>query len=255
MRCIALKTLIRRECQVIGRYWLVTLAPPAISTALYFTIFGGVLGPRVGLVGGVHYIDYMVPGLIVLTAIPAAYIQGAAGLLGARNFGYIEEMLVAPQPRWFITVGYVVSGVARGLVVAAVSTVIALCFTGVEAKSVWLSFAALVLIAATSAACGCIVGVIANTFERVSTVQGLILVPLAFVGGVFIPVADLPPWANAVSRANPMFYMVSAVRGSLTGNTEVVAGIAFVVVASIAIVMLVAAVRVVDARLRDRMDV
>jgi ABC-2 type transport system permease protein len=254
LRWIALKTLIRRECLVIGRYWLVTLAPPAISTTLYFTIFGGVLGPRIGEIGGTHYMSYMVPGLIVLTTIPAAYIQGAAGLLGARNFGYIEELLVAPQPRWVITVGYVASGVARGLVVAAVSTTIALCFTRFEASSVWLCFVALVLIALISASAGCIVGAFANTFERVSTVQGLILVPLAFVGGVFIPVADLPPWAHAVSRANPVFYMVSAVRSSLAGVAEAPLGVSFMVVAAIAAAMLFVAMRVVDAKLRDRVS-
>lgn len=252
MRWIALRTLIRREFAVIARYWLVTLAPPAISATLYFTIFGGVLGPRVGLIGGVRYIDYMVAGLIVLSTIPAAYMHSAAGLLGARNYGYIEELLVAPQPRWVILLGYVSGGVMRGLCVAAVSMTIALAFTGFSISSVWLSLGSLCLIAIVAATTGCIVGLIANTFERVSMVQGLILVPLAFVGGVFIPVAELPAWAQTFSLGNPMFYMVSAVRCGFSGACEVRAGVSFMVVALIGAVLMVVAGRVANSRLNDR---
>jgi ABC-2 type transport system permease protein len=252
VRWIALKTLIRRECSVIARNWLVTLAPPAISTALYFVIFGGVLGPRVGQVAGVHYSEYMVPGLVVLTTISAAYIHSAAGLLGARNYGYIEELLVAPQPRWVILAGYVGGGVARGLVVASVATTIALVFTGFSASSVWLSVVALLMVAVVSATAGCIVGLTATTFERVSMVQGLILIPLAFVGGVFVPVADLPQWAHSLSWGNPVFYMVSAVRSGFTGVSEVSAGVAFAAVAALGAVLTFIALKTTDSRLADR---
>jgi ABC-2 type transport system permease protein len=251
---VAFKTLLRREWHAIARRWLVTLAPPAISTTLYFTIFGGVLGPHIGRVGGVQYMNYMVPGLIVLTAIPSAYMHSAAGLLGARNLGYIEEILVAPQPRWVILAGHVAGGVMRGLIVATVSAVIALGFTGFAASSPWLALVALVLITVVSATCGCIVGVIVNTFERVSIVQGLLLIPLAFLGGVFIPVADLPGWAHGVSRANPVFYMVNAMRGSLTGAADMPLDASFAAVAGIAAMLIAAATRVFDARLRDRAD-
>lgn len=252
MRWIAFKTLVRRECAVITRYWLVTLAPPAISTALYFAIFGGVLGPRVGRVAGVHYMEYMVPGLIVLTTISAAYIHSAAGLLGARNYGYIEELLVAPQPRWIILAGYIAGGVARGLAVAVVATAIALIFTGFAVSSVWMSIAALLMVAAISATAGCIVGSTAATFERVSMVQGLILIPLAYVGGVFVPVSELPAWAHAISHANPVFYMVSTVRSGFAGIAEVTAGVSFASVASIGVVLLLVATKVTNLRLSDR---
>ncbi len=203
-------------------------------------------------IGGMHYIEYMVPGLIVLTTISAAYIHSAAGLLGARNLGYIEELLVAPQPRWIILAGYIAGGVARGAAVGTVATVIAVIFAGFSASSPWLSLAALLMVAVVSATGGCIVGLIANTFERVSMVQGLIVVPLAFVGGVFVPVAELPGWAQVLSRGNPVFYMVNAVRGGFTGVAEVPIVVAFVSVATMGAVLLLAALQVTNARLRDR---
>lgn len=245
---VAFKTLFRRERDAIARYWLVTVAPPAISTLLYFGIFGGVLGARIGPMQGVPYVEYMTPGLIALTSIPAAFIHSAAGLLGARLIGFVEELLVAPQSRWILLLGHVTGGVMRGLVVAAVATGIALLFSGFRGMSVALTFAALLLCAVVASLGGFITGLLANSFERVSMTQGLILVPLAFLGGVFVPLSGLPEWAQHLSRANPVFYMVSAIRAGITGEAEVPVSVALAVVVMFGVGLFVVALRLVTRR-------
>jgi ABC-2 type transport system permease protein len=248
LRWVAFKTLFRRECAVIARYWLVTIAPPAISITLYFGIFGKVLGGRIGSVSGMPYIEYMTPGLIALAAIPSAFMHSAAGVLGARFIGYIEELLVAPQPRWLLMAGYVAGGIARGLVVATVAAMVALLFSGFRGASLPMTVSAVLLCATVSATAGFITGLFANSFERVSMTQGLILVPLAFLGGVFVPVSALPTWVQLLSHVNPVFYMVSAVRGGLTGAAEASAGVSMFFMVLIAAALLLIALRVVNRR-------
>ncbi|HUQ11312.1 MAG TPA: ABC transporter permease [Steroidobacteraceae bacterium] len=248
MRWIAFTTLFRRECAVIARYWLVTLAPPAISMALYFGIFGKVLGGRIGTIVGVPYIEYMAPGLIALTAIPSAFMHSAAGMLGARFIGYIEEVLVAPQPRWIVLAGYVAGGVMRGLVVASMAALVALLFSGFHGVSPGLTLVAVLLAATISATGGFITGMLAKSFERVSMTQGLILVPMAFLGGVFVPVSALPEWARFVSHANPVFYMVSAVRSGIGGAAEAPVALSIAVMLVFAAALLLIALRLVSTR-------
>lgn len=248
MRWVAFKTLVRRERDDIARFWLVTVAPPGISTFLYFAVFGGVLGARIGPMAGVPYIEYMAPGLIALTTIPSAFMHSAAGMLGARFIGFIEELLVAPQPKWMLLAGSVAGGVMRGLFVAAISTSIAVCFSGFHRMSIVLTVAALVLAAMVSSTAGFITGLLANSFEKVSVIQGLVLVPLAFLGGVFVPISSMPEWARLFSKVNPVFHMVNAIRGALTGESEVPVGVSFAVVAAFAAVLLVVAVRLVVRR-------
>lgn len=242
MRWIALKTLLRRECGVIGRYWFVTLAPPAVSTILYFAIFGRVLGERIGPMDDVPYVEYMTPGLIALAVVPYAFSHSAAGLLGARMFGYLEELLVAPQPRWIILVSHVFGGVVRGLLVALVCIAIALLFSEFGRLSGSTALA-LLLVAAVSALGGFIAGLIGKSFEQMSLIQGVILVPLAIFGGVFTPVSDWPEWAQSISRFNPVFYMVSGLRSGICGISEVDAGVAFLILAMLGVILLLIALR------------
>src|SRR5579883_2508485 len=170
---IGLKTVLRRECAVIVQFWSVTLAPPVVSTVLYFAIFGGVLGKRIGSFGGVDYIHYMAPGLIVLWVVPYAFGHTAAGFLGARFFKYLEEILVTPLPGWAVMTGYVVGGVLRGLVVGAAAAATTLLFTHVHIRSVLLTLAALSLAALVSSLGGFVVALFARSFEQVRAIQGL----------------------------------------------------------------------------------
>ena len=221
MRWVGLKTLIRRECAVVLRNWGVTLAPPVISTALYFLVFGQVMRNRIGPVDGFLFDRFVAPGLVVLSVIPGSFIHTAAGLLGARIFRYIEELLVAPLPDWIILTGYVIGGVLRGSMVAAAVTATALLFIPPEIHSIVASGGALLMAALATALLGFITSTFAKSFEHVTTALILIVAPLTYIGGVFTPISTLPEWAQRLSFANPMFYFVNALRFGVLGVSDV----------------------------------
>lgn len=214
---IGLNTVIRRECAVIARFWTVTLAPPVVTTCLYFAIFGAILGKRIGSFAGVDYAQYVAPGLIVLWAVPYAFSHTASGFLGARIFKYLEEIVVSPLPAWAMMLGYVTGGVVRGFVVGAAAAGTALLFTPLHVRSIAVTVAALSLAASVASLAGFVTALIANSFEQVQAIQGFILTPLMFCGGVFNPISILPGWAQRLSLVNPMLYMVNAVRYGLLG--------------------------------------
>ena len=242
MRWVGLKTLILREFGVSVRFWSVTLAPPVITTILYFTIFGEVIGGRIGSIDGVDYIQYLAPGLIVLWVIPYSFGHTAAGLLGARHFRYIEELLVSPQPHWVIMAGYVIGGMLRGLLVGMAIVLTTLFFTHIDVHSFAVSVAALLLAALVSPLAGFISAIFAKSFEHVTTIQILILTPLTYLGGVFNSISSLPGWAQQLSLANPMFYLVNVFRYGFLGVSDVPVGMALCVVSGLGAVLFLAAV-------------
>ncbi len=241
MRWIGLKTLLRRECAVIVRFWGVTLAPPAISTVLYFIVFGEIIGKRIGSIDGFDYIEFMAPGVIVLWVIPYSFGHTAGGLLGAKFFKYIEELLVSPLPHWVIMAGYVLGGLTRGMLVGMTAAVITLCFTQVHVHSVALGLTAVALAAAVAALAGLITALFAKSFDQLFMIQGLILTPLMYLGGVFNSLSTLPPWAQTLSRANPMFYMVNAFRYGLLGESDVPIGLSMSLLSAAGVVLLLGA--------------
>jgi ABC-2 type transport system permease protein len=243
MYWIGLKTIVFREYGVIARYWGFTLAPPVITTILYFTIFGKIFGPRIGSFDGIDYGRYMAPGLIVLWVIPYSFGHTAAGLVGARFFKFIEEVLVSPLPGWVLMSGYVLGGIARGFLVGMAVALTALFFTHLSVHSIAVSVAALFLAAAVSSLGGYIAATFARTFEHVITPQILILTPLTYIGGVFTSVSMLPDWARAVSLANPMFYMVNIFRYGILGVSDVPPGAAFLVISALAVALFLAAAK------------
>ncbi|MBV8741504.1 MAG: ABC transporter permease [Sinobacteraceae bacterium] len=240
-RWIGLKTLLLRECAVIVRFWGVTLAPPAVSTLLYFIVFGEIIGKRIGSIDGFAYIQFMVPGVIVLWVIPYSFGHAAGGFLGAKFFKYIEELLVSPLPYWVIMAGYVTGGLARGILVGVTAAVISLCFTHVHVYSVLLGLTAIALAAIIAALAGFITGLFVNSFEQVFMIQGLILTPLMYLGGVFNSLSTLPVWAQTLSRVNPMFYMVNAFRYGLLGDSDVPIGLSLTLMSAASVVLLLVA--------------
>ena len=237
MSWIGLKTIVFRECGVIARYWGITLAPPVITTILYFTIFGELFGKRIGSFDGIDYIRYMAPGLIVLWVIPYSFGHTASGFVGARLFKFIEELLVSPLPGWVVMTGYVLGGMARGFLVGVAVALTTLFFTHLDVHSVTASVVALLLAALVSALGGFITAMFAKSFEHVATIQILILTPLTYIGGVFTSVSMLPKWAQDLSLANPMFYMVNTFRYGILGVSDVPVGVAFSVVCAFGTVL------------------
>ena len=240
---VGLNTIILRECAVIARFWTVTLAPPIMTTLLYFAVFGDVLGKRIGSFAGVDYIHYVAPGLIALWIIPYSFAHTAGGFLGSRVFKYLEEILVTPLPGWALMLGYAIGGVGRGLVVGAAAAVTALLFTRLHIESVLVTVVALTLAALVASLGGFIAALFAKTFEQVQTIQTSILTPLMFVGGVFNPVSALPAWAQKLALANPMLYMVDAIRYGLLGISDVPIGLSLTLMGALAIVLFLAAVK------------
>jgi ABC-2 type transport system permease protein len=240
---VALNTIVRREIVRIVRIWTQTLIPPAITMTLYFVIFGKLIGSRIGTVqGGFTYMQYIVPGLVMMSIITNSYGNISSSFFGAKFSRAVEEMLVSPMPNWVILTGYVAGAVVRGLVVGALVLLIALFFTDLHVMHPLVTFASVLLGATIFSLAGFINAVYAKKFDDIALVPTFILTPLTYLGGVFYSITMLgEPW-QAISRANPILYMVNAFRYGLLGISDVHVGWAFVVmlgfVAALSIVAL-----------------
>lgn len=227
---VALNTLLRREIVRIMRIWTQTLIPPAITMTLYFVIFGKLIGSRIGTIqGGFSYMQYIVPGLVMMSIITNSYGNISSSFFGAKFSRAVEEMLVSPMPNWVILLGYVSGAVVRGLVVGILVLLIALFFTDLHVMHPLITFASVLLGATIFSLAGFVNAVYAKKFDDIALVPTFILTPLTYLGGVFYSVNMLgEPW-QAISRANPILYMVNAFRFGVLGISDVHVGVAFVV--------------------------
>lgn len=218
---VALKTIARREVARILRIWGQTLVPPAITMTLYFLIFGNLIGSRIGTMDGIAYMDFIVPGLVMMAIIQNAYGNISSSFFGAKFGRHVEELLVSPMPNWVILGGYVAGGVLRGLMVGAIVLVIAMFFTPVRLPHPLVTLATVVLGATIFSLAGFVNAVYAKKFDDIAIVPTFILTPLTYLGGVFYSVKLLPDWAEAATHLNPVFYMVNAFRYGLLGQSDV----------------------------------
>lgn len=219
---VALGTIVRREIARILRIWGQTLLPPAITMTLYFFIFGNLIGSRIGEIHpGVSYIDFIVPGLIMMAVIQNAYGNISSSFFGSKFGRYVEEMLVSPMPSWVILTGYVTGAVVRGLMVGAIVLGVAMFFTQIRLHHVAVTLSTFLLTAVVFALAGFVNAVYAKKFDDIAIVPTFILTPLTYLGGVFYPVGSLAePW-HTISLANPIVYMVNAFRYGLLGVSDV----------------------------------
>jgi ABC-2 type transport system permease protein len=231
-RWVGFRTIVIREFSRIVRIWGQTIVPPAITATLYFLIFGSLIGRRIGEMGGFTYMQYIAPGLIMMSVITNSYGNVVSSFFGAKFGRHIEELLVSPLPNWLIVLGYVTGGVVRGLLVGLVVTVIALFFTHLHVEHLALVLAAVLLTSLVFALGGFINAVFAKNFDQISFVPTFILTPLTYLGGVFYSIAMLPEWAQHLSRANPILYMVNAFRYGFLGVSDVHVGLAFSIMAA-----------------------
>jgi ABC-2 type transport system permease protein len=227
---IAFKTILVKEILRFTRIWVQTVLPSAITTALYFVIFGRLIGERIGPMDGFDYLDYIVPGLVLMAVITNAYSNVVSSFYSSKFSRYVEEFLVAPVPNWVILAGFVSGGVARGLVVGMAVTLVALFFTDLEVHSYWITFMVFTLTAVLFALGGFINAVYANSFDDISIIPTFVLTPLTYLGGVFYSIDLLPElWQNA-SMANPVLYMVNAFRYGLLGVSDIPLTTAFSII-------------------------
>lgn len=226
---IALATILRREVSRILRIWGQTLVPPAITMTLYFLIFGQLIGERIGAMDGVRYIDFIVPGLVMMSVIQNAYGNTSSSFFGAKFARHVEELLVSPMPPIVLLAGYIGGGVLRGMMVGILVFAISMLFTDVRILHPLVLLATLVLGAAIFATAGFLNALWARKFDDITIIPTFVLTPLTYLGGVFYSVTMLPEWARLLTLANPIVYIVNAARYGLIGTTDVSLGLAFAV--------------------------
>ncbi|MEC7876272.1 MAG: ABC transporter permease [Pseudomonadota bacterium] len=218
---IALNTIVVKEITRFTRIWTQTILPPTISMALYFVIFGSLIGPRIGTMNGFNYIEYIAPGLIMMAIINNSYGNVVSSFFGAKFQKHIEEMLVAPIPNIIILIGFVTGGVARGICVGIVVTLVALFFTKLSLHSLGITIAVVLLTSIAFSLGGFIHALCAEKFDDIAIVPNFILTPLIYLGGVFYSIDMLPEFWQRISGLNPILYMVNAFRYGILGESDI----------------------------------
>jgi len=227
---VAYATLAGKEIRRIARIWTQTLVPPVITMSLYLAIFGSLIGPRIGTMSGHSYMDYIAPGVIMMAIISNAYSNVVSSFFGARFQRHVEEMLVSPTPNVLILLGYVSGGVARGLGVGLLVTLVAMGFTRLTINHPGITVLVVVLTSALFSLAGFINAIFARNFDDISIIPAFVLTPLIYLGGVFYSIELLPDiWRN-LSLINPILYMVNAFRYGMLGVSDIAVGPAITVI-------------------------
>jgi ABC-2 type transport system permease protein len=227
VRWVGFKTIVIREYGRIIRIWGQTIVPSAVTATLYFVIFGSLIGRRVGSMGGFDYMQYIAPGLIMMSVITNSYANVVSSFFGAKFGKHLEEMLVSPLPSWIIVGGYAIGGLVRGMLVGTAVTAVSLAFTHLHIHHILIILAAVVLTSLIFALGGFLNALFAKNFDQVNFIPVFVLTPLTYFGGVFYSVSLLPDWALRLSYANPILYMVNAFRYGFLGAADVNVGMAF----------------------------
>jgi ABC-2 type transport system permease protein len=218
---IGYKTIVRKEITRILRIWGQTIVPPAITMTLYFIIFGELIGRRIGEMGGFSYMQYIVPGLVIMSVITNSYGNMVSSFFGAKFGKHIEELLISPLPNSVILAGYVTGALARGMMVGVVVMAVSLFFTRIEVQHPLVMFSVLLLTATVFALAGMVNAIFAQKFDDIAIIPTFILTPLTYLGGVFYSITLLPDFWQKVSVINPILYMVNGFRYGMLGVSDV----------------------------------
>ena len=236
---IAFRTIFFKEIRRFTRIWPQTLLPPAITTSLYFLIFGKLIGDRIGSVNGVSYMDYIVPGVILMSVISHSYANVVSSFYSTKFQRHIEELLVAPVPNWIILAGYIGGGVTRGMLVGCVVAAISLIFTEISVINWWITVSVFVLTATLFSLAGFINAIFADSFDDISIIPNFVLTPLSYLGGVFYSVSMLPDIWQKIALGNPILYMINTFRYGLIGISDVDVKIALLIIISFILLLTV----------------
>jgi ABC-2 type transport system permease protein len=217
---ISFLTIIRKEAHRFFRLWIQTMLPSVVTSVLYFMIFGGVIGSRINSMDGVSYLEFIVPGLIMMAVINNAYTNVVSSFFGAKFQRHIEEILVSPTPNLVILLGFVLGGVLRGIVVGVLVTLVSCFFDPLDIAHPVLMGFIVFFIATLFSLAGFVNAVYAKTFDDITLVPTFILMPLTYLGGVFYSIDLLPPFWQKLSLFNPILYMIDAFRFSIIGSSD-----------------------------------
>ncbi|MDX2507570.1 MAG: ABC transporter permease [Gammaproteobacteria bacterium] len=233
----AYKTIVIKEILRFSRIWLQTIIPPAITMGLYFIIFGQLIGSQLNDINNYSYMDYIVPGLIIMSIISNSYSNVVSSFYGTKFHHHIEELLVSPISNFTILAGYVSGGVARGLVVGLIVTLVSLFFTRIHIDSYAITIFIALLTSILFSLAGLINAIFANSFDDISIVPTFVLTPLTYLGGVFYSIEMLPEfWQNA-SLINPVLYMVNGFRMGMLGVSDASLSLAIVIIVGFIILL------------------
>lgn len=219
---ISFYTMLRKGVIRIFRIWSQTLLPSLITSVLYFTVFGKILGSRIGSLNGVPYIEFVVPGLVMLSVITNAFMEVASTFFFSKFFSRnIDEILASPTPPWIIVAGFAANGVLRGMLVGILILLVSLFFALPTIAHPFVVLLFLFLSSLVFALGGLINGIYAKDFDGISIVPTFVLTPLVYLGGVFYSIHSLPPLWQNVSLINPILYLINGFRYGFLGTTDV----------------------------------
>jgi ABC-2 type transport system permease protein len=238
-KLIALRAIASKEIRRFSRIWIQTVLPPVITTALYFIIFGNLIGPRIGQMDGFDYMEFIIPGLIMMAVITNSYSNVVSSFYGSKFQRHIEEMLISPIPNYIILLGYMAGGVARGLIVGLAVTIVSLVFHPLNIHSIPVMLSMVILTAILFSLAGLINGVFAKSFDDISIIPTFVLTPLTYLGGIFYSINMLPDFWKTMSLGNPILYMVNAFRYGFLGVSDIKLATSYIIIVGFIIVLYV----------------
>lgn len=236
---IGYKTMVRRDIVRIFRIWSQTLLPPVVTMSLYFIVFGGFIGSQVRDIGGHTYMQYIVPGLVMMSIITSSYMHTVSTFYFSKWQRVIDEILVSPMPSWAVIAGFVSGGMIRAFLVGALVVGVSLFFTHLAIFNLLILLAVALLTALLFSLAGIVNAIYAKSFDAISIVPNFVLTPLTYLGGVFYSISLLPPFFAKLSLANPVLYMVNAFRYGFLGISDVRVSICFAVIGGFTLLLLV----------------
>jgi ABC-2 type transport system permease protein len=242
-KMVALKTIVIKEYLRFIRIWIQTVLPPAITVALYFIIFGQLIGSQIGDIDGYRYMDYIVPGLILMAVITNSYANVVSSFFSSKFHRSVEEMLVSPLPNHIILLGFVSGGVARGTVVGITVTVVSMFFSDFQIHSYMVTLAVFVLTSVLFSLAGFINAAYARSFDDITIIPTFVLTPLTYLGGIFYSIKMLPEFWQSVSLGNPILYMINAFRYGLLGVSDIGLTTAFLIISGFIVALYYFALR------------
>lgn len=236
---VALQTILRKEVIRFLRIWSQSLLPPIVTITLYFIIFGKMIGSQIRDIEGFTYMQYLVPGLAMMTIITNSYINTASSFFTAKFSKSVEEMLVSSMPNYIMLLGYVLSGALRGVLVGVCVLFVAYLFTHFPISHLEISVLMGILAALLFSLAGFINGIFAKKFDDVSFIPTFVLTPLTYLGGVFYSIQQLPPFWQKISLLNPILNMIDTFRYGMLGITDVNIYFGFVLVSGLFLLLLI----------------
>jgi ABC-2 type transport system permease protein len=234
---IAFQTIVTKEIIRFTRIWSQTLLPPAITMILYFLIFGKLIGSQIHNISGYSYMQYIVPGLVMMSVMTNSYVNTSSSFFGAKFSKSIEELMVAPVPNYIILFGFTFGGMLRGLIVGLIVTLISLLFTHLHIYNVAIVLAMAILSSMLFSVAGLINGIFAKKFDDVSFIPTFVLTPLTYLGGVFYSINQLPPFWKSLSLFNPVVNIVDTFRYGILGISDVNVGFGFFMVCTLVVIL------------------